>query len=169
MITMGMSTLGYALPDKETEFIQHYLPQTAQKQHVWLNGAKKQTAIDILGHRYHKARAAYWQPKSAAESKSAKTVWILEEIGKEKYITIGVVIEKQRIQAVRIIEFRESRGWEVKLPSFTAQFDQAELTSEPGTRLNKHINGISGATLSVKAVTKIARLALYLQSTLPNP
>ena len=109
----------------------------------------------------------YWQAENATRSRTAKTAWVLEEIGKEKLITIGVVIEEQKIQAVRILKFRESRGWEVKLPSFTQQFKGSQLNDK--NQLTQTVDGISGATLSVRAVTHIARLALYLQSTLPNP
>lgn len=150
-----------------SKFLQTYLPDSHQKKFVWLTGEKKTVSKEILHHPYYKIRAPYWQAKPNGKSRSAKTLWVLEEIGKEKYITIGIVIENQQIQALRILKFRESRGWEVELPSFTAQFDDIKLIDD--LKLSKDIQGISGATLSVRAVKKISRLALYLQSTLPNP
>ncbi|NCN44667.1 MAG: FMN-binding domain-containing protein [Piscirickettsiaceae bacterium CG_4_9_14_3_um_filter_43_564] len=149
------------------EFIQTYLAETAQRKFMWLTGDKKQVSSQILSHSYYKIRVPYWQAENANRSRTAKTAWVLEEIGKEKLITIGVVIEEQKIQAVRILKFRESRGWEVKLPSFTQQFKGSQLNDK--NQLTQTVDGISGATLSVRAVTHIARLALYLQSTLPNP
>ncbi len=56
------------------------------------------------------------------------------------------------IQDVKVLVFRESRGWEVKYPFFTDQFNQVQLNNEK--ELNKHIDGISGATLSVNALRK---------------
>jgi Na+-translocating ferredoxin:NAD+ oxidoreductase RnfG subunit len=59
-----------------------------------------------------------------------------------------------------VLEFRESRGWEVRYPFFTDQFVEAKL--DQNERLDRNIDGITGATLSVNAVTRIARIALFL-------
>jgi Na+-translocating ferredoxin:NAD+ oxidoreductase RnfG subunit len=56
------------------------------------------------------------------------------------------------------LAFRESRGWEIRYPFFTKQFDQVSLTQKQ--KLNKTIDNITGATLSVRAVRKLAQLAL---------
>ncbi|MBT8117818.1 MAG: FMN-binding protein, partial [Gammaproteobacteria bacterium] len=85
--------------------------------------------------------------------------WILEEIGKERPITTGLVINEQGIERLRVLVFRESRGWEVKHPFFTDQFPGIQLTA--GRELDGPIDGVSGATLSVRALKKLARLALY--------
>lgn len=58
--------------------------------------------------------------------------------------------------------YRESGGWEVRYPVFTDQFRQASLT-ENG-KLDVTIDGMFGATLSVNALTRLARVALYLDS-----
>jgi hypothetical protein len=70
------------------------------------------------------------------------------------------VINDSRIESVNVLIFRESRGWEVRYPFFTDQFSDATL--EENNQLDRHIDGISGATLSVKAMEKMARLALLL-------
>jgi hypothetical protein len=67
---------------------------------------------------------------------------------------------------VKVLIFRESRGWEVRYPFFTDQFKDATLTAE--RNLDRKIDGISGATLSVNALTKLARLALFLDSYVDN-
>jgi hypothetical protein len=56
--------------------------------------------------------------------------------------------------------FRESRGWEVKYPFFTDQFARIGLTGEG--ELDRQIDGITGATLSVQAMKRMARVALRL-------
>ncbi len=86
----------------------------------------------------------------------------MEEIGKERPITTGIVIDQDKIELVRILIFRESRGWEVRYPFFTDQFKEVRLINK--NMLDTPIDGISGATLSVNAVTKLARLALMLDS-----
>jgi hypothetical protein len=127
-----------------------------QPQVVWLRGDTRETTEKILGHRYPGLRIRYW-------SKDGRTAWILEEIGKERPITTGMVVNDDGIERVRVLEFRESRGSEVRHPFFTDQFPGIKLTDE--YKLDRHIDGISGATLSVRALKKLARLSLYLHST----
>ena len=87
-----------------------------------------------------------------------QSVWILEEIGKTQPITFGVVVQDSKILTIKVLAFRESRGWEIKQEFFTGQFLQASMDDD--LHLDRSIDGISGATLSVQAMTRIARLAL---------
>ncbi len=127
---------------------------------IWLTGAKRKAVTQILQHKPDRLRIRYW-------ARAGRSAWILEEIGKEKPITVGVVIDDGRISRIRVLVFRESRGDEVRHAFFTRQFERAGLA--PGNRLDRPIDGISGATLSVRALTKLARVALYLdhQRTAP--
>jgi hypothetical protein len=120
---------------------------------VWLQGAVKETAREILGHAYHGIRIRYW-------GKDKRTAWVLEEIGKTQPITVGIVVDNTGLESIRVLAFRESRGWEVRYPFFTNQFSGIQLTAD--NRLDRSIDGISGATLSVRALKKLTRLALYL-------
>lgn len=108
---------------------------------------------EILGRKLGAERVRYWQYED-------KTVWILEEIGKERPITVGIVIDKGRLELIKVLIFRESRGAEVRYPFFTDQFKGASLGED--NQLDRSIDGVSGATLSTRALTKLARLALYL-------
>ena len=126
---------------------------------LWISGDIKEQIIGIMGHDLGVLRLRYWL-------KDGRSTWILEEIGKERPITTGIVVTNNQIEQVRILIFRESRGWEVRYPFFTDQFDGAMLKDD--NRLDRHIDGISGATLSVNAVTKLARLALFLHRTVTN-
>lgn len=125
------------------------------KEKLWLAGAMKDAVKRILGHDYPGLRLSYWQSDQ-------NTAWILDEIGKERPITIGVAVHDGQIKQVSILEFRESRGWEVRYPFFTEQFRGVKLTAEQ--ELDMGIDGVTGATLSVRAVKKVAALALYLHS-----
>ncbi|MDQ7001191.1 MAG: FMN-binding protein [Ghiorsea sp.] len=124
---------------------------------IWLTKALKTKVADILNHDYAGLRVRYWQGDG---EQAQQTVWVLSEIGKEKNITVGITIIKQRIASLNVLVYRESRGWEVKYDFFTHQFRQLFL--QDGEKLNKSIDGITGATLSVRAVKKLARIALLL-------
>jgi hypothetical protein len=119
---------------------------------LWLTPPVKQRAAAVLGHGYAGLRVKYWAAGS-------RTAWVIDEIGKERPITIGVVVEQGHIREVDILAYRESRGSEVGREFFTRQFSEAGLKgSDDG--LSRGIDGITGATLSVSAVTRVSRLAL---------
>ncbi|MGI9239241.1 MAG: FMN-binding protein [Verrucomicrobiales bacterium] len=122
---------------------------------ISLSGEVKARAKKILAHNYRESRVRYWK-------QGERSVWILEEIGKTKPITTGFIVEGGRIRSVEILIYRESHGWEVSKPFFTKQFSRASLKS--GEQLSARIKNVAGATLSVRAVSKLARLALYLDS-----
>jgi hypothetical protein len=124
-------------------------------QVLWLKGDVREASTGIMGHRYPAIRVRYWL-------QAARSAWILEEIGKERPITTGLVINTQGVERLRVLVFRESRGWEVKHPFFTDQFPGLQLTAE--NKLDGQVDGISGATLSVRALKKLARLALYFHN-----
>jgi len=120
---------------------------------IWLTGEVRKAATEILQHKPARLRIRYW-------AKDKHSAWVLEEIGKEQPITVGIVIKDGQIEGLRVLAFRESRGDEVRHDFFTRQFAQAKLKSN--LQLTNSIDGISGATLSVRALQKLARLALYL-------
>jgi hypothetical protein len=122
---------------------------------LWLTAELKQEAERTLGMAPRALRVRYW---AAGE----RTAWILDEIGKEQPITIGVVVERHRIEQLRVMAFRESRGWEIRHSFFTGQYRGIGLAGD-GT-LSRAVDGITGATLSVRAVNRAARLALWLDT-----
>ena len=123
---------------------------------IWFTGQRKKAGEQLLGHPPAGLRTRYW-------SSGQRTAWILDEIGKEHPITVGVVIEKDRIEAFEILVYRESRGGEVRHGFFKRQFHGAKLKQD---KLDRHVDSISGATLSVNAVSAVARWALYLDEQL---
>lgn len=120
---------------------------------LWLSGELQQRLEKIFGHPYKSLRLRYWQ-------QDAKTAWVLEEIGKELPITLGVVVNADAVEQLRILTYRETRGGEVRHPFFTEQFEGAKLGANDV--LDRQIDGITGATLSVRAVTRVAEAALVL-------
>jgi len=142
----------------KSDFVNEAFSHTPPRPNtIWLTRQYSPTVKKILGHSYKSKRIKYWR-------NSAKSVWILEEIGKEKPITLGIIINNKKIQKLRVLIFREKRGEEVRHPFFTRQFIDIELTSD--YQLNRYIDGISGATLSVNALGKLARMALYLDKVI---
>lgn len=120
---------------------------------VWMNAELRDVVTEILGHPPAMLRMRYWYDAS-------RTAWIIDEIGKDKPITLGVVVENQEIRLFKVLQFRESRGWEIRYPFFTDQFTAIRL-GKSGS-MSQDIDGISGATLSVRAATRSANLALVL-------
>jgi len=128
-------------------------------QVLWITNAMQPEITRILRHPLSQRRMRYWRV-------GERSVWILDEIGKEEPITAGYIVNQGRIERVRILIYRESRGDEVRYPRFTEQFEGAGFKGNPAGNheLDRSIDSISGATLSVDALTRSARLALYLDS-----
>ena len=139
----------------ETDDYLHsvFLTEVPAAKILWVAGDLRADVERMLGHRFAALRVRYWFD-------GARSAWVLDEIGKELPITIGVSVSNGAITDVRVLEFRESRGWEVRYPFFTDQFVDARLG--PDEHLDRRIDGITGATMSVSAVTRIARIALLM-------
>lgn len=148
-ITAVQAETVYQSPE---EFVaETFAGQPPESESLWITGELRDTAQAILGHKPPRLRERYWRNGS-------RTAWILEEIGKHEPITVGLTVEDDRLVETKVLVYRESRGWEVRLPAFTRQFENARLTPDDG--LDRRIDGISGATLSVRAMRKLALLAL---------
>ena len=124
---------------------------------LWLTDDLQENISTILGHRYPKLRLRYWQ-----HSKKNQTVWFLDEIGKERPISFAISVIDKTVHLMKVLEFRESRGGEIHMSTFQNQFNNISLNSKQ--KLDKHIDGITGATMSVSAMKKITILALQLHS-----
>jgi len=134
------------------DFLARYLPGCRQ-QALWLNSEVKTEVERLVEHPFPGVRVRYC-------SQGAKTAWILDEIGKTEPITTGIVVDAGRVESVRVLVFRESRGGEVHRDAFTRQYLDAGL--DEAHELNRTIDGITGATLSVWALNRQVKLALYL-------
>ena len=119
---------------------------------LWLSIDDKRRLSELLGRRWQGLRVRYWQ-------QDGTRVWIQNEIGKEYPITAGVAIADGKIRLIKVLEYREIRGGEVRHHFFHRQFVGESLAQ-------KHwgIDGITGATLSVAAMKKMARTALLLDA-----
>lgn len=122
---------------------------------IWLTGERKTHATRILGHPPESLRTRFWRD-------GERTAWILNEIGKERPITVGLVVNNDRLEKIRVLVYRESRGAEIRFPFFTEQFTDAAI-NETGI-LDRQVDNITGATMSVNAMKRLASLALFLHA-----
>lgn len=155
LVVFSVATAAESVYQSPEDFLSATFSTTPDPQRLTLSGDLSKDVKNILGHRYRKIRVPYWQD-------GCRSAWILEEIGKERYITTGFVVNSEGLEKAKVLIFRESRGWEVKHDFFGLQFVGAKLTSK--NKLDKNIDNISGATMSVDAVTNISRMALLLHA-----
>ena len=141
----------YVSPD---DFLKQAFIEPPKPAFLWLDKAAQTQLTNTLGHPYPQARLRYWHIDT-------KNVWILDEIGKEYPITAGFIVADHKIQRAQVLIYRETRGMEIHLPAFLAQFNGAHLSGE---KLSNSIDGITGATLSVDAMQRMARAALVLDA-----
>jgi hypothetical protein len=132
-----------------------FAEQQPEMKTLWITEETRVAAKAAVGWAPSALRLRYWQAGS-------RTAWILEDIGKHKPITLGVVVAGNQIGRVEVLAFRESRGWEIRYPFFTSQFSGLRLADDG--YLDKPVDGITGATLSVQATERMARLALWLNT-----
>lgn len=142
--------------ESQSDFLDRAFSSSPPEPGVtWLSGERKSKIRQLLGHDYPALRLRYW-------CKTGRSAWVLEEVGKEQPITVGIIIEQSVIRSLRVLTYRENRGGEVATASFTDQFNRVALNAND--QLDASIDGISGATLSVQALTRLAGLALYLHA-----
>lgn len=136
------------------EFVAAAFPAgPPQVKVVWMTPEIRAELVRILGHEPAQLRQKYW-------TDGQRLLWIFDEIGKEDAITAGFVVKDGHLEQARVLVYRESRGGEIRYPAFLQQFQGAALGDDK--YLNKPIDGISGATLSVNAMIRMSREALYL-------
>jgi hypothetical protein len=136
-------------------FLGKYFDTVPEVKILWISSDLRKDLKKELNENLPVARLRYWQ-------QAEQSAWVLDKIGRDKPITMGFVIKNNEIFAMEVLAFRESRGYEVRYPRFTQKLKGVSLSDD--AELNKHIDNITGATLSVNAVKKTARLALYLNA-----
>ena len=152
-------TQAWAANPQQTFLEQAFGKKIPQAQMLWLNKNLHQRITPILQHPPTFLRIRHWH-------RNTTRAFILEEIGKHEPITFGVIVKNGAIESLKVLNYRESRGGEIRYPFFTQQFRRLHLTADD--RLSGTIDGISGATLSVRASRKMAQLALIFDQHLTN-
>jgi len=94
---------------------------------------------------------------------NGRTAWVIEDLGKQGYqlTTAGFIVKNGAIESAKVLVYRESRGEQVAEPSFLKKFLGARLA---GGKLDRNIDNISGATLSVQMMQRMASTVLALDA-----
>ncbi|KGD66041.1 FMN-binding domain-containing protein [Alcanivorax nanhaiticus] len=119
-----------------------------------LRGETRKKAEAALGHGYSGMRLRYWEQEGT-------TAWIIDEKSKDMPMTIGVGVSPAgEIAVIELLVYREPRGGEIHQAAFRQQYLGLSLTEDNG--LSAEVDGITGATLSVDALNRVAAMALVL-------
>ena len=90
---------------------------------------------------------------------------VLEELGKHEPITFFVAITPDgHVKDVLVLEYRESRGGEVRQKGFLKQY--IGKTSQDPMELDQDITPITGATISARAISDGVKKALTVWEAL---
>ena len=128
-----------------------------KKKKVWLTDTQTAAIQKILGDqiKYNERRVTHYIGlNDAGQPVGAMTIG--NEIGRSYPITFMVVINPNgTVKDVEIMVYREPHGWEVRFESFMSQF-----FGRDGGDPFDNINNITGATLSVRSMTKGVKKAV---------
>jgi hypothetical protein len=156
VISMPTQVVAATVYETHAEFLSRaFSGSPPEPDIIWLSGERKSSIRELLGHDYAALRLRYW-------CQSERSAWVLDEVGKDLPITVGIIVEKDYIKSLRVLTYRENRGGEVTAPAFTDQFNGVSLTENDA--LDETIDGISGATLSVQALSRLAAVSLFLHA-----
>ena len=128
-----------------------------KKKKVWLSDAQTAAIQKILGDQieYKERRVTHYFGLDDT-GKPVGAMVIGNEIGRSYPITFMVVINPDgTVNDVEVMVYREPHGWEVRFESFMSQFFGRDA-SDPFN----NINNITGATLSVRSMTKGVKKAV---------
>ncbi len=121
-----------------------------------LDAAKQSQLSTVFGRAYPQSQLRYWRA-------GGRSAWILDDIGKQGYqiTTAGFVVKDGGIDFARVLIYRESRGEQIAEASWLKKLVGRRLA---GVALDQPIDNVSGATLSVKMMQRMAATALLLDA-----
>lgn len=147
----GLSQSGMA----SDSFVQGVLGELPAEEKILLRGEVLDAIRTVYGSRYPASSVSYWE-------KAGRRVWILKSRGKHGYVEAGFVTEAERLVRVRVLDSKEVRGKVIETERFLKQFVGSGL--DETHQLDQRVDGVSGATVSVNALKKMALVALVLDS-----
>lgn len=124
---------------------------------VTLTDAQAAAVGELCGHPVAERRMSVH--RATRDGRPEGYAVVADELGKFHDITFMVGITPQgRVKRVEVLVYRESRGGEIRFRRFLRQFDGKSLRDP--IRPNRDVINITGATLSVRAVSRGVRKAL---------
>jgi Na+-translocating ferredoxin:NAD+ oxidoreductase RnfG subunit len=111
------------------------------------------------------ARSANWQVLVARKGEQTAGYVVIDNVvGKFELITYAVALNTDgSVRQVEVLSYRESHGYEIRLPAWRKQFAGKSIKSP--LRVGNDIANISGATLSCNHVTDGVRRIVALVKT----
>ncbi|MBM4152083.1 MAG: FMN-binding protein [Kiritimatiellaceae bacterium] len=153
---VGLLLAGVARAETESDkFVRSVFGTVPEKQTLRLESETQAKIASMLGKRYSKKEVTYWE-------QNGRRIWVVDAQGKVSSIQTGFVVEQGQIAKSEVLVCKEDHGRQVRSARFLKQFTGLVI-NEKG-QLNRRIDGLSGATISVYAVTGSAKLALYFDS-----
>lgn len=132
------------------------VPATANATQ-YLTEAQAQRLLFPTAERFAAATLAQQPASRALRGEAFLGYFIIDEvIGKHELITYAVALDpKGVVLGVEILDYRETRGGEVRDPRWRAQF--VGKGPKDRLRLGEDIQNLSGATLSCRHITEGVR------------
>lgn len=142
---------------KTSDYVKSFFGgETPKKATIWVIGDLRDDINDVInGADSTPVRYRYWR-------KDTRTLWVLDSVARTMPITAGVVVESGKIEDISVLTYRETRGHEIQNRQHRGQYYGAVIKDD--NTLDKPINGISGSTLSVNSLKRMARIALLLHN-----
>jgi Na+-translocating ferredoxin:NAD+ oxidoreductase RnfG subunit len=127
-----------------------------------LSAAQQQEIARLGGPQAGHGKLSVWAARQGATVLGH--VFVDEVIGREDFITYAVGIRADgQLLPVRVLEYRESHGGEIRNARWLAQF--AGRSTVQQLRFGTDIKNIAGATLSSEHVTAGVRRILAIRQT----
>ena len=177
IFSLGMGTVSFSFADEEEYKEEVYLTKKQalevafpgndkiDREKKWLSDSQREAIGKAFGEPVKDRRITWYVGRKAG--KVLGYMAVDHRIGKSFPITFMVVINPDgTVRHVEIMVYREPQGWEVRYESFLRQFFGMSAESD-----FREINSITGATLSVRSVTRGVQKAvaafkvLYLDKT----
>ncbi|MEE9615164.1 MAG: FMN-binding protein [Thermodesulfobacteriota bacterium] len=142
----------------EQEVLERAFPGAEiEKKRLKISPGERERIEELIKGKYFKKSISFHIARKEGRTLGYATV--PNEVGKTRRITFMVVMDRDgKVKSVDILVFRESHGYEIENPRWRKQFEGK--TIEDPIRPRRDIKNISGATLSVRAVTRGVKKAL---------
>ncbi len=132
---------------------------TFKKITLQLNQEQKNYLEKKLGHAIKRENFTFYLAKKNSQIKGYATV--VSEFGRDGYNKLLVVITPTgKIDVVKVLESRDSKGKEITQKRFLRQFEGK--SNQNNLDINQDIATITGATISAKAAIKAVKKALVI-------